>query len=87
MSEWSMGIEWDPAPPKVMGDETFIEHYVNYSHDCAKCSCQPTHAYEGIPCVAVSRFAVNDEYGLLAIDRCKGCGFHWPAINYRWEQS
>jgi hypothetical protein len=52
-----------------------------YAHDCAGCSCEPTTALTGVPCIAVGRTA--GRWGSPGRDRCLGCGESWPQMERR----
>lgn len=54
------------------------ERIPHYAWDCAGCSCEPTHAFHGVPCIAVRRN--------MGRDRCLACGARWPSIEYRHQR-
>lgn len=59
-----------------------IEHY---SHDCARCPCEPTHNFHGVPCISVTRTIVTGPGWTEKRDRCTGCGRLWWGADYRWQ--
>jgi len=66
---------WNAHRTEVIPGERLVPFY---SWDHAECDCAATHAWQGIPCLAVAvRGVVSSRGNSRARGRCLACGTRW----------